>query len=251
TGPKGVIKDWQRYKQFESEKRESDEREKLELMKKLSITCRSHLEEELAKKAANQSSGGDNEDEFGDDMNDPFLKEYMIKRMKEMMEQIDSDGKERPVFGKLLVLNSGAEFLEAIDKEMKFVTIICHIFTNNIQECIDMNGCLDCLAKQYANVKFCAIEASIAGMSKHFSKSGVPALLVYKAGNLLANFVRLGDEFSDRFFAVDVERFLVESVAVVLLIHGVLNESLIPNIITTRTSRIREGAIDNEDDDSD
>ncbi|CAG2122680.1 unnamed protein product [Medioppia subpectinata] len=174
-------------------------------MSKLSLSCRSHLDEELAKKE-NQTT---DEDDF-DDMNDPFLKEYMIKRMQEMMEQIDSDGKERPVFGKLLLLGSGAEFLEAIDKEKKFVTIICHIYTRNIQECVDMNGCLDCLAKQYSNVKFCAIEASIAGMSKHFSKSGVPALLVYKAGQLLANFVRLGDEFSDRFFAADIEKFLVE-----------------------------------------
>lgn len=155
-----MIKDWQRYKQFETEKRENEEKEKLELMKKLSISCRSQLDEDIEQNKAN------NEDT--DDLNDPFLKEYMIKRMKEMMEQIDSSGKERQVFGKIIYLSSGSEFLEAIDKENKFVTIICHIYTNDIEECERMNGCLNCLAQKYPNVKFCAIEAKIAGMSKQF-----------------------------------------------------------------------------------
>lgn len=38
----------------------------------------------------------------------------------------------------------------------------------------------------------------------------MPALLVYRGGNLLGNFVRLTDEFGEDFFAADVENFLVE-----------------------------------------
>ncbi|XP_054167494.1 phosducin-like protein [Oppia nitens] len=237
TGPKGVIKDWQRYKQFESEQREADDRQKLEIMKKLSLTCNPHLDQELTQNKNNS----DNEDEL-DDMNDPVLKEYMIKRMQEMMDQIDSNGKDRPVFGKLLLLSSGSEFLEAIDKEKKFVIIICHIFAKNVEQCKQMNQCLDSLAKQYFNIKFCAIEASVAGMSHHFSKSGVPALLVYKSGNLVANFVRLSDEFNDQFVSTDVETFLVE--------HGILNDNSGSNSMQNNGSNIRVNA-DNDDDDSD
>ena len=40
TGPKGVIKDWQRYKQLEAEKRASQSLEKMQLAKKLTLTCR-------------------------------------------------------------------------------------------------------------------------------------------------------------------------------------------------------------------
>ena len=43
TGPKGVVNDWRKYKQLETEKRDEADREKLELIKKLSITCRSHV----------------------------------------------------------------------------------------------------------------------------------------------------------------------------------------------------------------
>jgi len=152
------------------ERREKEENEKLELMKKLSLQCRSHLDEELANKSDSQTSDQEIDDLLSSP-NDPFLKEYMLRRMEEMMEQIENDSKERPVFGKLISLNSGADFLQAIDKEKKFVTIICHIYSNDIQECDAMNGCLQCLAEQYPNVKFCSLEAASAGMSKNFVRT--------------------------------------------------------------------------------
>lgn len=46
TGPKGVINDWRRFKQLETEQREEQCREMERLIKKLSMTCRSHLDEE-------------------------------------------------------------------------------------------------------------------------------------------------------------------------------------------------------------
>ncbi len=164
-----MIKDWQRYKQFEVERRESEENQKLELMKKLSLECRSHLDEELANKSDSNTQTSDQEmDDLISNPNDPFLKEYMRRRMEEMLEQIETDCKERPVFGKLVYLNSGADFLQAIDKEKKFVSIICHIYSYDIQGCDQMNQCLEYLAQQYPNVKFCSLEASTAGMSKNF-----------------------------------------------------------------------------------
>ncbi|KAL5015537.1 hypothetical protein ScPMuIL_009807 [Solemya velum] len=49
TGPKGVINDWREFKKLENEKREEQEREKDALIKKLSVTCRSHLDDEREK----------------------------------------------------------------------------------------------------------------------------------------------------------------------------------------------------------
>ena len=42
------------------------------------------------------------------------------------------------------------------------------------------------------------------------ASTGVPALLIYKKGELIGNFIRLSDEFGEDFFAADVESFLVE-----------------------------------------
>lgn len=46
TGPKGVINDWRKYKQLENEQRVEQQKEMERLIKKLSMTCKSHLEEE-------------------------------------------------------------------------------------------------------------------------------------------------------------------------------------------------------------
>ncbi|KAH6935303.1 hypothetical protein HPB50_005055 [Hyalomma asiaticum] len=200
TGPKGVLKDWQRYRQLQSERREEQERERLELIKKLSLTCRSELEEEKSKGKSKE------EEETPQEEDDDFLREYMRKRMEEMMAEINS----RPKFGRLVRLEDGQAFLDAVDREKSGVTVIVHIYAQGMPGCEAMNGCLQCLAEEYPQVKFCTVEASAAGMSRHFERKGVPALLVYKNGNLIGNFVRLTDEFGDDFFAVDVESFLVE-----------------------------------------
>jgi len=42
----------------------------------------------------------------------------------------------------------------------------------------------------------------------------LPAILVYKKGELIGNFVRLTDEFGDDMYPADIESFLVEYVYV-------------------------------------
>ena len=42
------------------------------------------------------------------------------------------------------------------------------------------------------------------------AEGGLPALLVYKGGQLIGNFVRVSDQLGDDFFAMDVESFLQE-----------------------------------------
>lgn len=118
--------------------------------------------------------------------------------------------------GNLIPLKTGQEFLDAIDKEHKSVTIIVHIYEDNVEACRSMNNCLNSLSKLYDNVKFCCMVGSSAGISKQFKADGVPALLVYKAGNLVGNFVRLSDELGNQFVPEDVQGYLVE--------HGLLED---------------------------
>nr|XP_037277997.1 phosducin-like protein [Rhipicephalus microplus] len=224
TGPKGVLKDWQRYRQLQSERREEQERERLQLIKKLSLTCRSELETENKSKE---------EEETPQEEDDDFLREYMRKRMEEMMAEINA----RPKFGHLSRLEDGQAFLDAVDREKAGVTVIVHIYAQGMPGCEAMNGCLQCLAEEYPQVKFCTVEASAAGMSRHFERKGVPALLVYKNGNLIGNFVRLTDEFGDDFFAVDVESFLVE--------HGFLPDQ---SLRQAERSQLSNKSDDDDDD---
>ncbi|PSN42731.1 Phosducin-like protein [Blattella germanica] len=223
TGPKGVMKDWQRYKQLETEKRAEQEKERQALFQKLSLTCRSALDEEREKAA-------ELDPEMAELLSDDFLLQYQKQRMEEMMTKLST----LPMFGKVFFLKDGEEFLDAVDKEEKTVTIVVHIYEENVPGCEAMNGSLISLSQDYPQVKFCKMIGSVAGMSKRFKISGVPALLVYKAGQLVGNFVRVSEELGNDFFSEDVESFLLE--------HGMLpDKTCVPSIIKSQ----------NNDDDSD
>jgi len=61
-----------------------------------------------------------------------------------------------------------------------------------------------CLCSRFIK---CSLYASVLQ-----AVSGVPALLVYRKGELIGNFVHLSDEFGDEFYSTDVESFLIEQV---------------------------------------
>ncbi|CAB0004771.1 unnamed protein product [Nesidiocoris tenuis] len=199
TGPKGVIKDWQRFKQLEIEKRQEQELEKLELAKKLCLT--------MSNPEPQTQQQEEEDPELAALMNDEqFLEEFRKQRMQEMMIQ-----SRTPKFGHVLHLSSGEEFLKAIDGEDKSTTVIVHIYEESVKACKTMNQSLAQLAKQYPNIKFCRMVGSSAGMSHRFKIDGVPALIVYKEGNVIGNFVRITDELGDEFYDGDVENFLIEN----------------------------------------
>lgn len=212
TGPKGVLKDWQRFKQLEIEQRKEQDEERIALMKKLSLTCKSNLDEERDKQE---------EDEFAELMSDQFLEEYRKQRMNEMM----SSSSLLPKFGTLFSLQNGKEFLDAVDNENKAVTVIVHIYEEGVSGCKEMNKSLLTLSKDYNEVKFCKLISTNAGMSKHFKIGGVPALLIYKAGQAIGTFVRMTDELGDEFYPSDVENFLIE--------HGMIQDkSCVPKLVS-------------------
>ncbi|KAI4477444.1 hypothetical protein M0802_012192 [Mischocyttarus mexicanus] len=199
TGPKGVIKDWQRFKQIETEKQAMLDKERLELIKKVSFTCRTDLDEEKAKLE-------ETDPELADLLSDEFLITYEEQRMKEMLAEAD-----KLRFGQLIKLETADQFVDAIDNEDKSVTIIVHLYENKVFGCKAMNRCLITLAKEYPNIKFCKISGSVAGLSKHFKEKGVPALLVYKQGQIIGNFVQLTEHLDSHFIPARVETFLIEN----------------------------------------
>ncbi|XP_014291438.1 phosducin-like protein [Halyomorpha halys] len=222
TGPKGVIRDWKLYKQLETEKRLDLDLQKIQLAKKLTLS--------------NSQKPDDEEDkDLLELMNDDFLLQFQKQRMEEML----SKPTNQPSFGSVISLQNGNEFLDAIDNENKSVTIIIHIYEERNSGCKAMNKCIVSLSKQYPSVKFCKINVCCAGMSLRFKMDGVPALLVYKEGSVIGNFVRVTDELGDEFYDSDVENFLIE--------HGILNDPYCVPMIMQHD----DDDDDDDDDDSD
>lgn len=245
TGPKGVINDWRKYKQLEVEQKQEQKKEMERLIKKLSMTCRSDLDlekdKEKEKELQEKIKGKMTMQEYNmlqqQEDDEDFLQHYRMQRIEEMRRQL-CRGKR---FERVFELGSGEDFLEALDKEDKGTLVMIHIYEPEVAGCEAMSGSLQCLAQEYPLVKFCSVRSSAISTSALFRDSALPALLVYKGGDLIGNFVRLTDQLGEDFFAVDVEALLQE--------YGLLPDK--PPVVP---KTIRNGAIiqtNQSDEDSD
>ncbi|XP_044296078.1 phosducin-like protein [Varanus komodoensis] len=214
TGPKGVINDWRRFKQLETEQREEQRREMERLIKKLSMTCRSHLDEEQDKQQQKELQEKLNGKltaqeysllhESADD--EAFLQQYRKQRMEEMRRRLHGG----PQFRQVFEIRSGEAFLDTVDQGHRSTLVVIHIYEDEVPGAEALDGCLVCLAAEYPAVKFCRVRSSLIGTSARFTGHALPALLVYKGGELVGNFIRITDQLGEDFFAVDLEAFLQE-----------------------------------------
>ncbi|XP_053329728.1 phosducin-like protein [Spea bombifrons] len=213
TGPKGVLHDWRRYKQLETEQNQEQQKEMEQLIKKLSVTCKSQLDEQKDKQKQKELEekihGKTTMLEYNmrsDEDDEDFLQQYRKQRIEEMKKQLCHSQLFKYVFD----ISSGEEFLDTVDKEHKNTLVMILIYEDDVRGSESMNGSIICLANEYPGVKFCRVKSSLLGTSTKFSENALPALLVYKAGELIGNFVRITDQLGDDFFAVDLEAFLHE-----------------------------------------
>ncbi|MEE6504656.1 hypothetical protein FKM82_005284 [Ascaphus truei] len=238
TGPKGVINDWRRFKQLETEQNEEQRREMEQLIKRLSMTCKSHLDDEKDKekqKDLEEKMNGKmplQEHNMRNDDED-FLQLYRKQRIEEMKKRLC----HAQLFKYVSDITSGEEFLDVVDKEHNTTLVMILIYEEDIPGSESVNGSMICLASEFPEVKFCRVKSSLLGTSTKFTKNALPALLVYKAGELIGNFVRITDQLGEDFFAVDLEAFLKEC-------------GLLPEKDLMRTS-ICNPSIECYDDDSD
>ncbi|KAM8827960.1 phosducin-like protein isoform 1-T2 [Spinachia spinachia] len=247
TGPKGVINDWRKYKQLEVEQKQEQKQEMERLIKKLSMTCRSDLDQEKdkdkQKELKEKIKGKMTMQEYNllqeEEDDEDFLQHYRMQRIEEMRRQLCT-GKR---FARVYELASGEDFLEALDKEDKSTLVMIHIYEPDIPGCESMSGSLMCLAQEYPLVKFCSVRSSAISTSALFRDSALPALLVYKGGDLIGNFVRVTDQLGEDFFAVDVEALLQE--------YGMLPDKPSGVSKTVRNGAIVQNTVSDDDSDLD
>ncbi|XP_029930153.1 phosducin a [Myripristis murdjan] len=197
TGPKGVINDWRRFRLDSVD--QSVPQSKRELLRQMS-SPRDDDKERLNRKMSVQ------EYELIQNEDERCLKRYRKQCMQDMHERLSFG----PKFDAVHELESGEAFLDVIEKEHRLTLVVVHIYQHGVKGCEELNSCLDCLATEYSSVKFCRIDAVATGAAERFSSEVLPALLVYKAGELLGNFLSVTKHLSEDFFATDVEAFLNE-----------------------------------------
>nr|BAC65456.1 phosducin [Phelsuma sundbergi longinsulae] len=216
TGPKGVIHDWRKFK-LESEDRNTLPVSKKEiLIRQMSSPHRSNSKCSTRDRLIRKMSMQEYEIINDGKEDETCLRKYQKRCMLDMHQRLSFG----PQYGYLSELESGEQFLEAIEKERKTTTIIVHIYEDGIKGCDLLNNSLTCLAVEYSMVRFCKIKASDTGAGDRFSPEVLPTLLVYRGGELVSNFLSVTEQFNEEFFAVDVETFLKE--------YGLLPQTDIP-----------------------
>ncbi|XP_040040454.2 phosducin b [Gasterosteus aculeatus] len=213
TGPKGVINDWRRFK-LESMDQESLPAAKRELLRQMSSPSRP---KDDARANINRKMSVQ-EYELLKEEDEGCLKKYRKRCMQDMHDKLSFG----PRFEGVHELDSGEAFLEVIEKEHYSTVVVVHIYKVGVKGCEELNSCLDCLAIEYPTVKFCRIDAVASGASERFSDEVLPTLLVYKAGELLGNFLACTQHLTEEFFATDVEAFLNS--------YGLLPEKELPGM---------------------
>ncbi|KAM9460062.1 phosducin-like [Salvelinus alpinus] len=196
TGPKGVINDWRKFKCEDQDTPPS----KKALLRQISNPQSDDIHDRLNRKMSVQ------EYEMIAEEDEKGLRKYRKQCMKEMHERFSFG----PTFDSVVELDNGEAFLEVIEKEHRLTLVVVHIYKDGVKGCEALNSCLDCLATEYPSIKFCRIEAAATGAGERFSDDVLPAMLVYKAGELLGNFLSMTQHLSEEFFAADIEAFLNE-----------------------------------------
>ncbi|NXH44588.1 PHOS protein, partial [Dicaeum eximium] len=212
-----VINDWRKFK-LESEDGDSLPLSKKEMLRQMSSPHRSFSrdDKDTRERFRRKMSMQEYELIHAAQEDESCLQQYRKRCMQDMHQRLSFG----PKFGFLCELQDGEQFLEAVEKEHKTTTVIVHIYEDGVKGCEALNSSLTCLAAEYPTVKFCKIRASSTGAGDRFSSEVLPSLLVYKAGELLSNFISVSEQFNEEFFAVDVEAFLNE--------YGLLPERELP-----------------------
>jgi len=223
TGPKGVLADYQHFKEMEARNRKEKVDRDNQIAKNC-MTARSHAEEQAEKDALEEI----------DDDDEEFLESYRQQRMNEIAETYNkaNNPNASKSFGNVIELVKDT-FLDAIDNEHELVTVVVLIMENTRTGCRKVHAAFTELAPMYPSSKFCVITAAEIGTSLKFKMEALPAILVYKNGDVIGNFVRLCEDLGNDVCVSDLESFLME--------HGMLPGD-VAYVNQTQNNRVGQAA---------
>ncbi|KAG0311945.1 hypothetical protein BGZ97_011546 [Linnemannia gamsii] len=221
TGPKGVLADQKYHQQQQLQERLSNQQAYNARMLAKAPTTTTFREDQARERREKKAQGlldkddeADAEKEDAEDAEEKaILDRIRINRLKDMSWAAQKNAAGGPggaggkkVFGSLMEMNA-AQYVSAIDSEKKDVTVVIHIYSEFNPASKKLDGCLIHLAGRYATTKFIRIKAR----EVDFDEEVCPTVLVYRAGDLIANLVMISYELSDDFDSAELEELLTKN----------------------------------------
>ena len=223
TGVKGVLNDRRKAKAFQSLKMAQDECDRQEAFRRAtegsvlkpgeqSISIASIQQRSIEK--IQNASDSDSDSDLFDEYDDEFLLSYREKRLSEMKQM-----RSYPTFGDVTEVNSAIKFSELIDESDSSVYCVFHLYNDSVPCCRLMSEHLEQIARNLDYCRFFRLEVS--KVKKNFDPIGFPCILVYRAGQEIANMTPITKQFDSSNKVGG--RFTVEDVEAVLATCGVRN----------------------------
>ncbi|KAG0278095.1 hypothetical protein BGZ95_004728 [Linnemannia exigua] len=218
TGPKGVLADQKYHQQQQLQERLSNQQAFNARMIAKAPTTTTFREDQARERREKKAQGlldsdeeaaldADNEKDDAEER--AILERIRGNRLKDMSWAAQKGGNAalagKKVFGSLMEMNA-AQYVSAIDSEKKDVTVVIHIYSEFNPASKRLDGCLIQLAGRYATTKFIRIKAR----EVDFDEEVCPTVLVYRAGDLIANLVMISYELSEDFDSAELEELLTK-----------------------------------------
>ncbi|TPX33852.1 hypothetical protein SmJEL517_g03393 [Synchytrium microbalum] len=267
TGPKGVLADYRFHAKQEIARRAEQARHDSSRNKQLLSSGwmqRTIAREEAEKRGDIAKAEGNNRSDALDDaerqreededaiellerqvedldLEDPaFLNQYRARRIAEISQRTPAR-----VHGVLRELDEST-YVSAIDNEASNVTVVIHLYQSEVEACRTTNVYLTRMAQKYGMVKFCKIVSTRA--DENFDQVALPALLVYRGGDLTHTLIRITDEIpgwrtTGRVELEDFEDYLIR--------NRVVSESDITDFDSNLLTPRRYQADDDDEDEDD
>ena len=192
TGVKGVIADYNEARQRQALDEAEERLERLELL-------RGATDPAPQGRHPSCESAADREDGQRSD-DDDFLRNYRSRRLSQLR-----DNATLPSFG-VYSRATPEEYCDITDSIDPRCHLIVHLCEESIIQCRRLDSALDKLALCMPHAKFIRVDAFEA--NPNLDAICLPAVLVYKSGEMTHNLVRFTDELPRDFTVEDVKEVL-------------------------------------------
>lgn len=207
TGIKGILNDYYDSQEQDRSCKKVELRERTDHLNHLaygavlklgevSISAASNIERKRSEKLNNAES----DDECSDD---EFLSQYREKRLLQLQ-----NNSNWPEFGEISEVEP-IQFVEVVDSMDARVMVVVHLYESNIKQCNILNKYLEVLARKMSFSCFLRLRAFSA--KKSIDPICLPALIIYKAGEVKHNFTRVTEHLPEKFTVDDVQEMLESS----------------------------------------
>lgn len=196
TGVKGVIADYKEAQREEQLQKAKDHLENMQRLRRATQPAIRPRDNDVSDDRKIQQLDSDSDDD-----DDEFLKQFRMQRIAQLKEQSNA----LPTFG-TLSSKSPYDYVQLVDDMDPRVFVVVHLYEPSIASSRMLHSALDRVAQTMEHAKF--IEVNALDANPNLDLICLPAILIYRGGELVNNMIKFTDGLPKAFTVEDVREAL-------------------------------------------